>query len=70
MSAPQVTGEDLDKATDLVWEDIFELVTAIQTGASDSEIADAKERISWSLIEFGNISHLRGQQSVENKEQN
>jgi len=60
---------DYDKALDLVWSDIFELVNAIKDSKSDSEIASAKEHISWSLIELTNLPCTH-QRDNDNKESN
>lgn len=63
MSELTVTGKDLDDAVDQLWEDIFELVDAINDGKSEYDIADAKEHISMQIIEYGNLCWLRGRQN-------
>lgn len=57
-----VTGKDLDDAVDQLWEDISELMDAIECG-SQYDIADAKEHISMQIIEYGNLCWLRGKQN-------
>lgn len=70
MNELTVTGKDLDAAVEQLWLDIFELVVAVKEGLGDYAIADAKEHISMQIIEYGNLCHLRGEQSIKKKENN
>ena len=63
MNELTVTGEELDASVDELWNYIFDLADAIKNGKSHYEIADAKEQISWQIIEYGNMCWLRGRQN-------